>query len=410
MIIVAGGALAWEVGDPMVSYWAGPGYINHPEKLTERAARQLKEGGFNTVWAGSREELDVAAKYGLRAIFWMKGVWPEFRMNDEARCKAVAEKIAAVKDHPALYLYFLTDEPSAERFEPIAQSKRWFHRQDPKHPVWVNLLPTYANNRQLGVEGEIIRAYWEHVRLFMDICRPEFLTYDHYQFNVGGDTENYLLNLGIIRQNAAAAGVQFFNGVQACTWDPTHLASPAAPRIPVADELRYLVYTTLAYGAQGIYYYVYSFPGHEGAIAELDGKPGKNYEVVKRLNREFVAVARELRSFRFSGAFVQGQHAPGTTPYGPSALLRLSPETPMSELVPGQRFVDSTLVTRFDGPRGEVRLMVVNLDYRKARTLDVTAPKAFERFNPSTGAWTPHDKCGKVDLACGEGALLRISL
>ena len=68
------------------------------------------------------------------------------------------------------------------------------------------------------MNGEIIRAYWEHVRLFGEIYRPDFLTYDHYQFQNGGDSSHYFLNLGIIRQNASALGVPFFNGVQACTW------------------------------------------------------------------------------------------------------------------------------------------------------------------------------------------------
>ena len=55
-------ALAWEMGDPIVTYWAGPGFPHHPEKLTERAARQLKEGGFNAAWVYTREELDVCRK------------------------------------------------------------------------------------------------------------------------------------------------------------------------------------------------------------------------------------------------------------------------------------------------------------------------------------------------------------
>ena len=63
---------AWDPGEPVVTYWFGPGCPGKAEKtppLTDTWAKQLKEGGFNTVWASSPEELDIAAKHGLRAIY-----------------------------------------------------------------------------------------------------------------------------------------------------------------------------------------------------------------------------------------------------------------------------------------------------------------------------------------------------
>ena len=73
-MVLVGQAASWDMGEPIVTYWAGPGFFRHPEKLTERAARQLKEGGFNLVWTSSVEEMDVAQKYGLRAMYDLKFV------------------------------------------------------------------------------------------------------------------------------------------------------------------------------------------------------------------------------------------------------------------------------------------------------------------------------------------------
>ena len=410
VVLASRGVVAWEVGDPMVSYWGGPGWGNHPEKLTERAALELKEGGYNTVWASSVEELNVAAKHGLRTIYQLPSFGPYFDPSDEDRCKRVAAEIAAVKDHPALYMYLHADEPQAGRFTELARAKRWVQAHDPKHPVWVNLLPTYANNKQLGVEGEKMGAYWEHVRLFMQIYRPAFVTYDHYQFTNSGDNSDYFLNMSIIRQNAAAAGVPFFNGVQACTWVPGSAASPSSPRIPGPDEMRYLVYTTLAYGAQGIYYYVYSRPRHEGAIVELDGTKSDKYEVLKTLNREFVVLAKELRGHRFVGAYVQGAQARGTSPYCAEALLRLSPLVESTTLEPGKRFENSILVTRFDAPGEPSRLMVVNLDYKTDRTISAAAVNAIWKFEVATGVWSNLGKEAQLELNRGSGVLLRTAL
>ena len=62
-------------------------------------------------------------------------------------------------------------------------------------------------------------------------------------------------------------------------------------------------------------------------------------------------------------------------------------------------------------PDRPTRLMVVNLDYCKDRTLAVTAPNALERFSVSDGKWLPLAEAGvRFDLALkgGEGVLLRL--
>lgn len=401
-------ALAWEMGDPIVTYWAGPGFPHHPEKLTERAARQLKEGGFNAAWVYTREELDVCRKYGIRGILNLRfHVMKELTGN---RKQELADKIRSLKDHPALYMYHHADEPNAPKFGPIAEAHEWIRSVDPTHPTWSNLLAIYSWNKQLGIDEDVKDGYREHVRRYCDIYRPQFLSFGHYQFNVGYDMQKWFSNLEIIRQSAVDRNVPYIAGVQACTWKPGKLVSPDAPRIPGPAEMRYLVYTSLAYGAQGIYYYVYSFPGHFGAIAELDGTTGDKYEELKTLNPAFVAIAKELRPLRFAGGFAQGELPPSVTPYCPQAILRLEPEFP-SVKPTGKQYVDTTLVTRFEAPGKPTHLMVVNLDYCKDRTLAVTAPNALERFSVSDGKWLPLAEAGvRFDLALkgGEGVLLRL--
>ena len=69
---------AWNPGEPVVTYWFGPGCPGNAEKttpLTDTWAKQLKEGGFNTVWASSPEELDIAAKHGKNVLLDFR---PEF--------------------------------------------------------------------------------------------------------------------------------------------------------------------------------------------------------------------------------------------------------------------------------------------------------------------------------------------
>ena len=53
--IIAGTSVAaWQPGDPVTTYWFGPGCPGSSAKtivMTDAWAKQLKEGGFNTIWA-----------------------------------------------------------------------------------------------------------------------------------------------------------------------------------------------------------------------------------------------------------------------------------------------------------------------------------------------------------------------
>ena len=48
----------WQIGDPIVTYWAGP-------PMTDATAKQMADGNWNLVWC-RESELDTAHKYGLR--------------------------------------------------------------------------------------------------------------------------------------------------------------------------------------------------------------------------------------------------------------------------------------------------------------------------------------------------------
>ena len=405
--IMALPALGWEMGDPIVTYWAGPGYPGSKMQISDASLKQLKDCGFNLVWASSKKDLDLIAKWGLRGICQL-GI-ARGKNLDPDNCDRFRRRIEGLKDHPALYIYHHCDEPSVGWFKGLAADSRIAQSIDPKHPTWVNLLPTYANNSQLGLEGEIISAYREHVRLFLETYDPAFVSYDHYQLNNGWDTSNYFLNLSIVQQACAARGIPFMNGVQACTWcPPQNFASPSAPRIPGPDEMRYLVYTTLAYGAQGIYYYVYSHPGHRGSIVSQDGVPDAKYHELSKLNPIFVATAKQLRGYRLMGAYFKGYCPRGGTPYGPNAILDFADGTKSEPLPEKKELADSILVSRFDALNRPTRLMVVNLDYRKERSLEITAPSAVTRFDPNTGKWMPLGEKFTLDLAKGEGTLLQV--
>ncbi|WP_435019913.1 hypothetical protein TA3x_001544 [Tundrisphaera sp. TA3] len=394
----------WKVGEPIVAYWAGPGFPGGGP-LDDASAARLADGGWNLAWC-HEGELDVASRHRLRGLLSDPLLVPE-SLKDPKRREALAALVDRVKGHPALYAYHLIDEPGAAAFPALGKLVAFLRERDPAHLASINLLPIYANNQQLGIEGPPVQAYAEHLRRFSEVVRPALLSYDHYQFTRKDDGPQYFLNLAMVREQALASGVPFMNIVQASSWVPGSAASPTSPRVPGPDELRFLAYTTLAYGAQGISYYVYRYPGHEGGMLGDDGTPTPLGKEARTLNREFAAIARELQPLRSLAVHQAGMQPPGAARLPAGLAFTLEGPVPDEEYQPGDRVL-GILLGRF-GPSGEgSHLLAVNLDYRAERTAVIVGPSPIETFDAATGEWTAAGNRVELRLPGGGGKLLRL--
>lgn len=384
----------WRLGTPIVTYWAGPA-------MTPETAKQMAEGGYNLVWC-QEQELDNAQKQGLRAMLH-NGLLTPAALADPAQRAELDALIGRVKNHPAMYAYFIGDEPNSARFPEIAKLFAYLREKDPAHLAYINLFPTYATNEQLGNKGDVTTAYTEHLKQFADVVKPQLISYDHYHFAVGGDGAQYFLNLGLIRDAALQAGLPFLNIVQAATWDP-------GMRIPHTAEVRWLVNTSLAYGAQGVSYYVYSCAGHLGMLATADGQPTVLYEGLKPVNHDFVAMASELQPLRSLGTYHSGTIPMGAKALPPGAPFRLDP--PVADKQPETPKPVEGFVLGYFGPQAgaPTHVVVVNLDYSKSASTTLAGPGKLQVFNPSTSRWSqPASSAVPLRLQPGGAALVRLA-
>jgi len=392
-----GVAAAWKVGTPIVTYWAGPA-------MSDATARQMADGGWNVVWCGEKD-LDLVHRHGLRAQLH-DGLISPASLDNPAQREKLDALIERVRRHPALYCYYLTDEPAAAAFPALGKLVAHLRQRDPAHVAYINLFPTYASNEQLGTKGDTVAAYKEHLRQYVEVVRPSLVSYDHYQFAKEGDTAAYFLNLAMIRRASQDAGVPFLNIVQACTWAPSM-------RVPAGDEVRYLVYTSLAYGAQGISYYVYCTSGHTGGIALADGTPTPLYHVLKSVNRQFAAIAGQVQPLASLGVYHAGMTPPGAEPLPNDAPFRFDPPIAQMPYKAPER-VRGMLLGLFGQaagpgkPAAPTHAVVVNLDYKAEAARAVIGPGSLELFDADAGTWSP--AAGRVELRLppGGGKLLRV--
>lgn len=395
----------WKIGAPIVTYWAGPAGTM---VLDERAAAQVRAGGWNLGWAEKPAELDVLHRHGLRGLLVIGT--PD--LADPAKAKALDALIEQVRNHPALYAYHLVDEPGAGAFPKLGKLVSYLRERDPAHCAYINLFPTYANEAQLQVSDDAAERakvgypqdfagvntddktalrYREHLRQFIGTVHPDLLSYDHYHFLKNSDGTQYFLNLSLIRMAALEARIPFLNIIQACD-------SPSEGwRGPGEHEVRWLTFTSLAYGAQGISHFRYDIGLWKDP--KDPAVPLPLYWAVSRINRDFLAMATELQPLTSLGAY----HC-GKLPLGGQALPAGSvfvPEPPAQEVLLGC----------FGKSAGRpTHVVVVNLDYKNAVATTLAGPGPMELFHAPTQTWgaASGNARVKLDLPPGGGALLRL--
>lgn len=403
--MAAGPATKWNLGEPIVTYWAGPG--THMA-LDDRTVAQLAAGGWNLGWTQKPKDLDVYHRHGVRAMLMINTP----NVDDPAQAKALDALIDKVKLHPALYAYYLVDEPGAGAFPILGKLVAYLRAKDPAHLAYINLLPTYANEAQLNVttdaaekakvgypqdfagvatDDKTALRYREHLRQFVKTVKPDLISYDHYHFMKNLDGAQYFLNIALIREAALKARLPFLNIIQTCD-------SPAEGwRGPNENELRWLTYTSLAYGAQGISHFRYDIGVWKDPAEATTPLP--LYWALSQINREFVAIAKELQPLKSLAAYHCGNVPLGGVQLPADTLF--APEPRSQEVLIG-------LFSRTAGRSPHA--VVVNLDYKKPLKMTLAGPEAMEVFQPATQSWLSGTETARVrlELPPGGGALVRL--
>ncbi len=397
----------WQLGAPIVTYWAGPGSHN---VLDDTAAAQLVAGGWNLAWGETPEHLEIAHRHGLRVLY---SIGP--RDLDDPKWKSwVDAKIDEAKDHPALYAYYLQDEPTPDAFALLARLVNYLHERDPQHAAWINLYPSYASpgrDGQLGTEGDPVTAYREHVRLFVEQVRPQMLSYDHYHFKADGDGNHYFLNLAMIRQAALKYELPFVNVMQAVNW-------LGRWREPTEAQMSWLTYTTLAYGGQGLCHYVYNFKDVSSGFFDRNDndRPLPRYWSCSRFNRDFVAIAGELQPLTSMGAYHVGDIPMGAAALPADSPFFIDPPLPIRAYenpdlsLRNEPPIEGLLFGYFGRAGKTTHVVVVNLDYTNDVETDLVGPGPMRIFHAPTGTWRSGGDAERVTLKLPPGGGTLVAL
>ncbi|WP_217594156.1 beta-galactosidase [Cohnella sp. GbtcB17] len=386
-----------------IGLWVSPPV----EEITDERYREIREAGFTFVigllemeTGGDRaveRALDAAAANGLQYIVHDPGL-KAMPLDERKRIRARIRQFAS---HPAYMGHLLKDEPSASQIAGLAALKEQYELAAPNGMAYVNLYPSHAAAELLG------DAYPNYVERYLSLAKPDILTYDHYPFLTDNsifkgdrETADYYYNLELMREASLRYEVPFWLFIQTLAFNGTH-------RDPVYAEIRWQVYTSLAFGVKGIQYFTYWTPpdSHEtfgDAMIDRKGRRTRHYDEVKAVNEEIAALGPVLMRLRSVGVVASGESLPRLPPSsdGQGPVARLSG--------------DPALMGCFVDEAGDYAYMLVNRSYEEdaeARlAIETDAPcniEIWEDGETSTQALAAGSATLRIRLQPGQGKLLQ---
>jgi hypothetical protein len=275
LVLFLGGLSTWaaapKAGARFVQdrFCIGAFWLTFPmDKDADQRFAEIAEANFTVVYGpvdgfsveAVKRHLALCEKHGLKAI---------------AHCRAPVDQWP---DGPACWGYRLWDEPPAKMFGDLAKRLAEVRKLRPGRLGDINLYPDYAKPHQMGVE-----TYDEYVSLFLATVDVDVLCMDHYPiFKPQQDSRHrYCRNLETMRKFSLKKGIPFWNYFNTAPFGP-HTD-------PTEAQIRWQIYTSIAYGAKGVNYFTYGTPKtfefpKGSSILRRDGTRTRHWQQAKRIN------------------------------------------------------------------------------------------------------------------------------
>ncbi|MBN1341467.1 MAG: hypothetical protein JXQ73_02245 [Phycisphaerae bacterium] len=324
-----------------LTYWCGP-------PAEDARYKEVAECGFNLAFNG---DPNLAHKYGMKVLVADPRVLAAVAKPGSETAPGLDAAVKDLAGHAAFWGFYLKDEPSAAKFADLAYVNQYLLAKAPKCVPYMNLFPTYASPEQLGT-----RTYEEHVERFMTEVKPKVLSYDHYALMEGGkERPDYFQNMEIIRSAGLRHDVPY--------WFIFLITPHFSYRDPSEGDLRWQIYTALAYGYKGLVYFTYWGVNDKRfgeAIIARSGQRTSRYWLASKLNSEVNMLGPILAMLRSTNVYHTAEKPPeGTRGPGPEAMV---------QSVDGGNLVVGELVD----PNGRHYLFLANASPHEGAALEIT--------------------------------------
>jgi len=219
-------------------------------------------------------------------------------------------------------------------------------------------------------------TYTDYLEGWIKAADPVYLLFDFYPFLIEGDRWNYFLNLELARDVVKRKQIPVGGYLQS-------VGIKDALRRPKENELRYNVYTMLAYGVKKLNWFTWWTPepnsGGEiftDAIITADGKKTDLYIPVKILGEEIENLGRTLIDLKLISVYHSGELPAGTKGIPKTFFWQpLNPDEPL-------------ILSLFIDKNDRKYIMIVNKDYKSSKTVKffiLPSPQTITEISRRTG-------------------------
>ena len=157
---------------PILGWWGIP-----EDKATVERYQEARQAGFTVLMQGASspektyELLERAQSAGIKlSVFF-----PEIGRDN------MEEAIAKLKNHPALFMWHLKDEPKYEDFEKVSKTIRRIEALDGQHPCYVNHIADASVS--MGVPD-----YGAYMERMLHEFKPKLISADFYPCRLADTT------------------------------------------------------------------------------------------------------------------------------------------------------------------------------------------------------------------------------
>lgn len=304
-------------------------WANNENYCTEENWTKMRDCGFNLAVpvAGPsvseiERDLDMADKVGMKVLVRDQtsagfesiiNLAHNRGLDYNGTCALLEERSAEIKQHIDTYKTHASfqgvnayDEPSTEYYDAIAACQDWFLRYYPEYEFYSNLLPVYAEPKQLfgTVGGGYL--YPDYVTKFVDTVNPSSLSYDHYPILEDFDgsafiKDDFMYNLNVFAKEGKKNNVPVYIYLQTMGFY-TNLP------ISTYEEFAWQCYTSMSFGVKGILCFQYwtqlqaeHHNNVRGGIVERDGTITPLYYKVQEVFNEIKAMQDVYLHYSWDG-------------------------------------------------------------------------------------------------------------
>lgn len=377
----------------------------------------------NVSFSSDPEKLDwvirACEKYGVRFLPYLPGSFYTGTPDGEYLAKLLRS--------PNFMGFGMSDEPSAKDFASLAAVKDKLRALVGDKIIMMNLFPLACGAETLGMDPALDseienpndpyettcsnRIYKEHVKQFLDVYKPDLLSYDYYAIIERCETDdefmrriNYglLKNMSIFAADSRERGIPFWSVLQAWAYN-----EKIAPRV---EHLRWQLGLNNVFCAQATIYFVYQNDYEEGTGPELwreapldrAGNKTATYDSLKQANTEFLRFAHYLEGYASLGVLLINPD--DSIRYGVDSRLVLGSFYPLKSVE-----TELPLIIGCCEKDGRPALYVANASYKLSGdvSLSLTAKSGCYLHSKDYNSAIPGDK---LSFALDKGESLFIEL